>query len=147
MTLRLATLSLLILYPIAWFAPLMRAGLLPIFGLSEISVITGLQSLWASDVALALIVTAFALFAPYVKTIGTALIQWDLLDPRAQPALHILGKLAMADIFLIALYITLAKGISYATIEVAWGLYLFTACILASITLSLLTDRQRQKAP
>ncbi|MCE8513705.1 paraquat-inducible protein A [Ruegeria pomeroyi] len=147
MTLRLATLSLLILYPIAWFAPLMRAGLLPIFGLSEISVITGLQSLWASDVALALIVTAFALFAPYLKTIGTALIQWDLLDPRAQPALHVLGKLAMADIFLIALYITLAKGISYATIEVAWGLYLFTACILASITLGLLTERQRQKAP
>ncbi|MCU9839500.1 paraquat-inducible protein A [Ruegeria sp. WL0004] len=147
MILRLATLSLLVLYPIAWFAPLMRAGLLPIFGLSEISVITGLQSLWASDVALALIVTAFALFAPYLKTIGTALIQWNLLDPRAQPALHILGKLAMADIFLIALYITLAKGISYATIEVAWGLYLFTGCILTSITLGLLTERQRQKAP
>ncbi len=147
MTLRLATLSLLVLYPIAWFAPLMRAGLLPIFGLSEISVITGLQSLWASDVALALIVTAFALFAPYLKTIGTALIQWNLLDPRAQPALHVLGKLAMADIFLIALYITLAKGISYATIEVAWGLYLFTACILASIALGLLTERQSQKAP
>ncbi|MCV2890619.1 paraquat-inducible protein A [Ruegeria aquimaris] len=147
MTLRLATLSLLVLYPIAWFAPLMRAGLLPIFGLSEISVITGLQSLWASDVALALIVTAFALFAPYLKTIGTALIQWNLLDPRAQPALHVLGKLAMADIFLIALYITLAKGISYATIEVAWGLYLFTGCILASIALGLLTERQRQKAP
>ncbi|MCE8545727.1 paraquat-inducible protein A [Ruegeria pomeroyi] len=147
MTLRLATLSLLILYPIAWFAPLMRAGLLPIFGLSEISVITGLQSLWVSDVALALIVTAFALFAPYIKTIGTALIQWDLLDPRAQPALHVLGKLAMADIFLIALYITLAKGISYATIEVAWGLYLFTGCILASITLGLLTERQQKQTP
>ena len=70
MTIRLATLSLLILYPIAWFAPLMRAGLLPIFGLSEISVITGLQSLWKSDIFLALIVTVFALFAPYIKTIG-----------------------------------------------------------------------------
>ncbi|MDA7963859.1 paraquat-inducible protein A [Ruegeria sp.] len=140
MTLRLATLSLLILYPIAWFAPLMRAGLLPIFGLSEISVITGLQSLWKSDVFLALIVTAFALFAPYLKTIGTALIQWNLLDARVQPALHILGKLAMADIFLIALYITLAKGISYATIETAWGLYLFTGCILASIALGHITE-------
>ena len=140
MTLRLATLSLLILYPIAWFAPLMRAGLLPIFGLSEISVITGLQSLWKSDVFLALVVTIFALFAPYIKTIGTALIQWDLLDARVQPALNVLGKLAMADIFLIALYITLAKGISYATIEVAWGLYLFTACILASLGLGYITE-------
>ena len=142
MILRLTTLSLLILYPIAWFAPLMRAGLLPIFGLSEISVVTGLQSLWNSDVILALIVTAFALFAPYLKTIGLALVQWDMLDRRALPTLHVLGKLAMADVFLIALYITLAKGISYATIEVAWGLYLFTACILTSIGLGLVTERR-----
>ena len=141
MILRLLTLSLLILYPVAWFAPLLRAGLLPIFGLSEISVITGLQSLWGSDAALALIVTFFAIFAPYLKTIGLALVQWELLDSKVQPVLHVLGKLAMADIFLIALYITLAKGISYATIEVAWGLYLFTACIFASLLLGLLTQR------
>lgn len=140
--LRLATLSLLILYPIAWVAPLMRAGLLPIFGLSEISVVTGLQSLWSSDIALALIVTVFALFAPYLKTLALALVQFQLLDSRVLPALGFLSKLAMADVFLIALYITLAKGIGYATIEVAWGLYLFTACILISILLSHLTERQ-----
>ncbi|GLO74908.1 paraquat-inducible protein A [Phaeobacter italicus] len=142
MILRLLTLSLLILYPVAWFAPLMRAGLLPIFGLSEISVITGLQSLWGSDVILALTVTVFAIFAPYLKTIGLALVQWGLLDAKVQPVLQVLGKLAMADVFLIALYITLAKGIGYATIETAWGLYLFTGCILASIALSLWTARQ-----
>ncbi|MFV1493652.1 paraquat-inducible protein A [Phaeobacter sp. JH18-32] len=146
MILRLLTLSLLILYPVAWFAPLMRAGLLPIFGLSEISVITGLQSLWGSDVILALTVTAFAIFAPYLKTIGLALVQWGLLDMRLQPVLHILGKLAMADVFLIALYITLAKGIGYATIETAWGLYLFTGCILASVVLGLITERRVRTA-
>ncbi|MFV1594446.1 paraquat-inducible protein A [Phaeobacter sp. JH20_36] len=146
MILRLLTLSLLILYPVAWFAPLMRAGLLPIFGLSEISVITGLQSLWGSDVILALTVTAFAIFAPYLKTIGLALVQWGLLDMRLLPVLHILGKLAMADVFLIALYITLAKGIGYATIETAWGLYLFTGCILASVVLGLITERRVRTA-
>ena len=46
--------SLLLLFPIAWFAPLLHAGLLPIFGLSEISIISGLQSLWDTDPALAL---------------------------------------------------------------------------------------------
>ncbi|WP_406645068.1 paraquat-inducible protein A [Aliisedimentitalea scapharcae] len=143
MTLRLLTLSLLILYPIAWFAPLMHAGLLPIFGLSEISVVTGLQSLWASDIALALLVTVFAIFAPYLKTIGLVLVQWHLLDRRALPVLHVLGKLAMADIFLIALYITLAKGISYATIETGWGLYLFSGCVLAGLGLGIVTDRQK----
>ncbi|UWQ61360.1 paraquat-inducible protein A [Leisingera caerulea] len=137
MILRFLTLSLLILYPVAWFAPLMRAGLLPIFGLSEISVITGLQSLWGSDAVLALIVTFFAIFAPYLKTMGLALVQWNLLDARLQPVLHVLGKLAMADVFLIALYITLAKGIGLATIETAWGLYLFTGCVFASLVLGM----------
>ena len=143
MILRILTLALLILYPIAWFAPLMRAGLLPLFGLSEISVITGLQSLWGADVFLALIVTVFALFAPYLKTIGLALVQWDLLSPRLMGVLDVMGKLAMADIFLIALYITLSKGIGVGRIETAWGLYLFTGCILLGLVLSHLTARQR----
>ena len=134
-------LALLVLYPLAWWAPLMRAGLLPLFSLSEISVLTGLQSLWASDVFLALVVTLFALFAPYLKTIGLALVHFNLLKPVALPALHILGKLAMADIFLIALYVTLSKGIGVGRIEIAWGLYLFTACILASLWISWMTEQ------
>ena len=138
--LRYANLALLILFPVAWFAPLLRAGLLPLFGMSEISVISGLQSLWGTDVFLALLVTFFALFAPFVKTLGLALLQFGLLDRRALPALTVLGKLAMADIFLIALYITVAKGIGLGKIEVAWGLYLFTGCILASLGIGILSN-------
>ena len=141
MILRVLTLLLLVLYPVAWFAPLMRAGLLPLFELSEISVITGLKSLWGSDVILALIVTAFALFAPFLKTIGLALVQWNLLDKRAMPTLHVLGRLAMADVFLIALYITVVKGIGIGRLETAWGLYLFTACILTSIVIGIVTEK------
>lgn len=136
-----ANLALLILFPVAWFAPLMRAALLPMFGMDEISVVSGLQSLWQSDVMLALVVTVFAIFAPWLKTIGLALLHFGLLSPRTLPALHVLGKLAMADVFLIALYIVLAKGIGVATVEVAWGMYLFTACILASLAISILTAR------
>lgn len=134
-------LCLLVLFPLSWFAPLMRAGLLPIFGLDEISVITGLQSLWGSDVFLALVVTFMAIFAPMMKTIGLALLDFRLLSPRALPALYVLGKLAMADIFLIALYIVVVKGIGLATVEVAWGLYLFTGCVLVSLILGLLHRR------
>ena len=139
--LRRANLALLILFPIAWFAPLMRAGLLPLFGLSEISVITGLQSLWDSDVALALLVTAFALFAPYLKTISLALLHFNFASPKLLPALTWIGKLAMTDVFLIALYIVMTKGVGIDKIETMWGLYLFTACILASILISALTAR------
>ena len=139
--LRIANLSLLILFPIAWFAPLLRAALLPIFGMDEISVISGLQSLWGSDVILALIVTAFALFAPYLKTIGLALVHFDLLKDKVLPALGYMGKLAMADIFLIALYVVVVKGAGRVTVEGGWGLYLFTGCVLASIGISVLTAR------
>ena len=137
--LRALNLSLLIFFPISWFAPLMRAGLLPIFGLSEISIISGLASLFQTDVVLALIVLLFALFAPIAKTLGLALIHFDLLSAKTLPALTFLGKLAMADIFLIALYITVVKGVGLATVETAWGLYLFTACVLASLAISHLT--------
>ncbi|WP_372884779.1 paraquat-inducible protein A [Shimia sp.] len=142
MTLRLANLSLLILFPIAWFAPLLRAGLLPIFGLSEISIISGLQSLWDTDPALALLVTFLAIFAPYMKTIGLALIHFGQLRRRVLPALEILGKLAMADVFLIALYVVLVKGAGHVTVETGWGLYLFTGCVLASLAISHLTRRR-----
>lgn len=144
--LRIANLALLVLFPIAWFAPLMRAGLLPIFGLSEISVISGMQALWDSDVALALLVTAFALFAPYLKTIGLALVHFNLLKDQTLPVLSWIGKLAMADVFLIALYIVVFKGVGIGKVETGWGLYMFTACILVSIAISALTPKAKAKA-
>lgn len=137
--LRLANLSLLILFPVAWFAPMLRAGLLPLFGLSEISIVSGLQALWGTDAPLAILVTFLALFAPYAKTALLALLHFGLLAPRALPMLHLLGKLAMADVFLIALYIVVVKGVGLATVETAWGLYLFTGCILASLVISHLS--------
>ena len=137
--LHLLNLSLLVLYPVAWCAPLLRAGLLPLFGLSEISVVTGLRSLWETDVFLAAVVAVFALVAPYVKTVGLALLHRGALPMRMAPLFDTMGKLAMADIFLIALYITLVKGIGLGRIEVAWGLYLFTFCILTSLFISLKT--------
>ncbi|MDU9002699.1 paraquat-inducible protein A [Sedimentitalea todarodis] len=142
MPLRLANLALLILYPVAWFAPLLRAGLLPLFGLSEISVMTGLQSLWDSDVALALLVTFLAIFAPYLKTIGLALIHFGMMRRKILPVMDILGKLAMADVFLIALYVVVVKGIGLATVQTAWGIYLFSGCVLASIVISHLTAKR-----
>ncbi|WP_371169732.1 paraquat-inducible protein A [Aliiroseovarius sp. 2305UL8-7] len=144
--LKYLNLALLIAFPIAWFAPLMRAGInLPLFGLKEVSVISGLQALWDTDVILALLVTFFAVFAPIMKVLGLALIQFGMMRRKMLPIFNILGKLAMADIFLIALYIVLVKGIGLAKIETGWGLYLFTACVLASIGLSFATAK-RQRA-
>lgn len=61
--------------------------------------------------------------------------------------MHLLGRFAMAEVFLLALYITLAKGIGVGRIETARGLYLFTGCILASLWIGWRTERRIASDP
>ena len=133
-----ANLSLLLLYPVAWVAPLLHAQVLPFFGGRDISIISGLRTLWGEDVFLAMVVALFALVAPILKTLGIALIQAGKLPRRLVPATVLMGRMAMADIFLVALYIVLAKGAGVGRLEVGWGLYLFTGCVLVSLIISQL---------
>ncbi len=135
-------LVLLVLFPLSWFAPLMNAGLLPLFGLSQISIITGVQSLWQSDIILAFLVLFFALIAPMLKTALLALMHFGVLPTRGFSLLALLGKLAMADVFLIALYIVIFKGVGLGHVETAWGLYFFSFCILASLAVQALSQRE-----
>ena len=121
----------------------MRAGILPFFSLNEISVLSGIADIWTTDRLLALVVTFFALLAPYAKTVLLALMHHGKIGTDALPVVNLLGKLAMADVFLIAIYITLAKGIGFGRIETGWGLYLFPACILASLAVAVGTSRIR----
>ncbi len=140
--LKLANLALLVAFPLSWFAPILRTALTGWFGLDDVSVISGIQALWGEDARLALLVTFFAIFAPMLKTIGLSLIHFDLMRREVLPVLNILGKLAMADIFLIALYIVVIKGVGVGTVETAWGLWFFTGCVLASIVIGHLTGRR-----
>ena len=152
-------LALVIVFPIAWFAPLIRTGLLPqwqmptwlggstLFAPDTITVISGLQKLWEADVFLAIAVTLFALVAPMLKCLGMSLIHFNLLSRATQPTIALMGKLAMADIFILALYIVIAKGIGIGQIEVAWGLYLFTAAIIVSLFVSIVESRKPSTAP
>jgi uncharacterized paraquat-inducible protein A len=146
--LKAANLLLLALFPVAWFAPLLRAGLLPFFGMDEISVISGLSVLVEEAPLLAALVALFALVAPMAKSAALAVVQFG--GPRGLMRLvHLLGRLAMADIFLIALYIVAAKGVGVGRVETAWGLWLFTACVLGSLLVAHLTERalKRTGAP
>lgn len=149
--LRAGNLMLIILFPISWFIPLLKVGLLEkvelpfkvlgqvlpdLFGLQKVTIISGVQSLWAEDKYLALIVTFFALFAPMTKTIGISLIQFNLLSKKVKPTLQFIGKLAMADVFIIAITCILIKGIDIGKMEILYGTYLFSACVVASIIIS-----------
>ncbi|MEL6643678.1 MAG: paraquat-inducible protein A [Pseudomonadota bacterium] len=150
---KILNLVLLIAFPVAWFAPLIKTGLVPewrmpswlggstLFEADTITAISGLQKLWSTDVFLAIAVTFFALVAPILKSVGLALIHFRLLSSATQPVIATLGKLAMADIFILALYIVVAKGIGVGTIEVEWGLYLFTGAVIASLLVSLVPGK------
>jgi paraquat-inducible protein A len=138
-----ANLALLVLYPLSWFAPLLRAGIdLPLFGTEAISVASGLRTLWTSDVFLALVVTVLAVVCPFLKTIGLSLVHFRRTGRSALPALEFLGRLAMADIFLVALYVVVSKGVAMTRVETGWGLYLFTFCVLSSLAIAALTRRR-----
>ena len=132
---------LFVLYPLAWAAPLLRAGVLPIFGLTEVSVLSAIRALFDSDIFLALIVTVCAILAPLAKTAWLLARAAGWADAGASRLLALLGQVAMAEVFLVAIYITLFRAIGVGRIEVAWGLYLFTGCVLAGLVLDRLTER------
>lgn len=152
--LRALNLALLIIFPIAWFAPLIQTGLVPelqlpdwlggskLFEADTITVVSGLQALWDADVFLAIAVTFFALVAPLMKCLGMALIHFNLLSPVTQPVIKYMGKLAMADIFILSLYIVIMKGMGVGKVEAAWGLYLFTICVVLSLIVSFFEGRK-----
>lgn len=139
---RAVNLGLLVLYPAAWLAPLATAGMFPwLFEGSQISILGGVADLMEADVALAVLVALFAVVIPYAKTIALAAVHFYRVDPRHIPVIEVIGKLSMADVFLIALYIVMVKGVGVGSVATAWGLWLFTACVLVSIWVSWMTGK------
>ena len=141
--LKLVNIWLLVAFPASWFAPLLRAGILPIFGLTEISVWSGLLELFASDIFLAVVVLLFAMIIPITKVLATSLVQFRVLGSEQIWWISLLGKFAMAEVFLLALYIVVAKGVGVGRLETGWGLYFFTFCVLVSYIVTIVESKMR----
>ncbi|MEM7210664.1 MAG: paraquat-inducible protein A [Pseudomonadota bacterium] len=137
-----SNLLLLVVYPVAWIAPLATAGVLPWFSGNEITIAQGVLDLWKVDPALSILVAVLAVIVPYAKTLAISAVQFEYLGPRTLPVIEVIGKLSMADIFLIALYIVVVKGVGIGHVTPAWGLWLFTLCVLGSIVITFFTQRQ-----
>lgn len=135
----LGNLALLALFPLAWTAPLVRTGFLPFVDGDAVSVFSGIASLWSSDPWLAGLIALFGVAMPLAKTLALAATHMGRLGPRAMPALELLGKLSMTDVFLLAVVIVVAKGVGIGRVTSDWGLYLFTACVLASMLVAHVT--------
>ena len=137
-------LALLVIYPIAWFAPLATAGMFPwLFKGKAISILGGIGDLMEADIALAILVALFAVLIPYAKTIALAMIHAGKIGPGKLWLIDVIGKLSMADVFLIALYIVMVKGVGVGSVATAWGLWLFTLCVLASMWVSWATGHPK----
>jgi len=134
----MAHVALLALYPVAWGAPILTAGLLPWFGQDNISILSGILALLGSDPILGLLIAVLAIIAPFGKTVlGLASLVLDR-DILGASVAWLMSRLAMADIFLVSLYIVIAKGLGVGHIQTRWGLYVFTLCVLLSMVLSLI---------
>lgn len=136
-----ANLALLALFPLAWGSPLVETGLIPFLDGDRISILSGVAALWGDEPGLAALVALFGIALPYAKTLALAGVHFGRLGPRWMPALEVLGKLSMADVFLVALGVIVAKGVGLGRVETAWGLPLFAGCVLASLAISLATPR------
>lgn len=139
---KLVNLALLGLYPIAWQMPLASAEVAWLFTTDQISIFSGIADLWDSDRFLCIVVAFFAVVAPYCKTLALVYAQFSDTQAarRMLPAIELLGRLSMTDVFLVAFYIIAYRGIGDIVIED--GLYLFTGLVIASILAGWLTKRQ-----
>ncbi|MGB0854407.1 MAG: paraquat-inducible protein A [Pikeienuella sp.] len=143
--LRWINLSFLVLYPISWTAPLAYAGFLPFFRGSELTIAGGVRDLWHTDMVLAMIVATLAVVAPFFKTLLLSAALFGVLQSkRAMMLIIIAGKLSMADVFLIAVYIVVIKGVGVGHVTVGWGLYLFTAITLTSLFIAYAQSKRVQ---
>lgn len=135
----ITNLALLVLYPAAWFAPLATTGMVSWWSGDQITIARAVTDLMNVDIALATLVALFAIVIPYGKTVALSMIHFNRLGSDPLPIIEAIGKLSMADVFLIALYIVIVKGVGIGHVETAWGLWLFTLCVLASIWVGWVT--------
>lgn len=142
--LKIANLALLGLFPLVWGAPLLSTEILWIFSSSPVSVFSGIGDLYETDLFLCVIVVLFAVVMPYAKTMLLVFAQFSEGETarRLTPLLELMGRLSMTDVFLIAIYVLVYKGIGLGAVRIEWGLYAFTALVLSSIWIGWATKRR-----
>ena len=144
-------LASLALVPVTWWLPLFTARV-PFLWRQEVSIASGLVELWRLDLLLFAAVLLFSVMAPLAKGLALAWLWYRVPLGRAKPWLDrvaLLGKLSMAEVFLLALILIGLKGVGIGTVEVSWGLRVFVAAVLLSLAISFwatvaLQNRDRQ---
>lgn len=132
----------LLLLPLSWWLPLFRTGLWLLTS-HEVSTLVAVQSLWGVDRVLCLVVLLFAMVLPALKSL-LLLHAWYRL-PLCRAARRLtwlarLGKLAMSEVFLVAVAVVAIKGAGIGEITIEPGLYVFAGLVLGSLALALVAE-------
>ncbi len=125
--------------PVSWWLPVFTTETL-LFFKHEVSIVVAIATLFETDLFLCAVVVLFSIVAPVIKNAALVYVWYRVPNAGASRwinRLTLLGKLSMAEIFLIALAIVGIKGVSLQTVYVDYGLYYFSAVVLASLALSL----------
>ena len=125
--------------PATWWLPLFVARV-PFLWREQVTVVSGLAALWDLDRFLFAIVLLCSVIAPITKLVATLHVWYRAplgTAAKALGRLALLGKLSMAELFLLAVVIVGFKGVGVGRIEVAWGLEAFAAVVVLSFALSL----------
>lgn len=128
----------LVLVPVTWWLPLFVARV-PFLWREEVSIASGLSELWRLDRLLCLVVFLFSVLTPVVKSVALVWVWYRLPVARARPLLDrlaLLGKLAMTEVFLLAVIIVGLKGVGIGTVETDWGMQAFVAVVILSFASS-----------
>lgn len=124
----------LLLVPLTWWLPLFVARV-PFLWRQEVSIASGLVELWRLDLFLWAVVFFFSVLTPLLKNAALVWVWYRV--PRARAAglldrLSLLAKLAMTEVFLLAVVIVGFKGVGIGKVEVSPGLYAFVGLVLLS---------------
>lgn len=129
----------LVARPPSWWFPVFTTQTL-LFFRHEVTIVVAIVTLFETDLFLCIVVVLFSMVAPVIKNAALIYVWYRVPNTHALRwvgRLTLLGKLSMAEIFLIALAIVGIKGVSLQQVYVSYGLYYFSAVILASLVLSL----------
>jgi uncharacterized paraquat-inducible protein A len=129
----------LVALPLSWWLPMFTTQTLLFFE-HKVSIVVAIATLFETDLFLCSVVVLFSIVAPVLKNAAFIYVWYRVPNSHALrwvSRLTLLGKLSMAEIFLVALAIVGIKGVALQQVYVDFGLYFFSLVILTSLVLSL----------
>ena len=137
----LLNVGLIFALPLSWFLPLTKQSAW--VGISkDFTIFEAVVTLLRDDIFLFCVVFGFGVVAPFVKTLLYCVIWFrkTLVPPSLYKIGGLMSKLSMIDIFVVTLVILMIKGLGVATVTPLFGIYYFSALVLISFLISVVTD-------